>query len=913
MMTVVKRYLLLLTICFWGGSIQSYATHIIGADFYYEHLSGSSYRVSVAFYGDCAGQSFSLFPASVPKVELLDRNQLIRTFNLDVEGPGVEVTPVCPSETGNTSCRGGTIQGVTRFIYSGTISIPYTSAGWRFRFNGDMDTLAGGAGRSISINNLTMPATGSIMAMEATLNNLNGNNSSPRFTTLPTPFYCINIPQQYNQGAVDPNGDSLTYSLSSALDRTGVSGYKNGYSPTDPLGPAASGFSFNNQTGQMDFTPTTTQNNVVVNSVAEYRNGQLVGTAMREMTFIVLGTCNNSTPVARIDPDASSFSGGILDTANNIFTVCAGSNTIFFKINAHDPDNDRVTISVNGLPAGATLNITNNNTAAPSLVFNWNLGTAAPGNYNFFITFKDAGCPLSSQRTIAYTVRIVSPNSLVPEIIYPTECAHKAYVKLQFINGNTPRNVEIRQGGNIIRSFTDNTGFYSDSLDAGTYTYSISAPGVPCITNASFTVRDSGIYPYPPRVDTTFYCRGDTAQMLSAVSVPGSSIFWYGAGGARLAQPPLPSTALDGVFTWQASAFYKVCESRKVPYTVFVTTRPVADITVSPDTLCSKEIADVRFTGTNGAGPYLKYLWSWDGGMTLAGRGAGPWKIQWPNGGLKRVSLQVLENQCPSNIVRKDVLVKQSPTARFSASSLCLYDTLDVVYTADPVPGQQYAWSFDGGNILQGNVSTGGPFRIHWPTAGTKELSLVVSKDGCTDTFSRSPVVYEVPKAVILTVPEAICLGDKIYLEHTGAGNYQWTPGTRISRETDGRLYTHVSEPTTYKLTLTNAFGCVDSASIRYDQVEPCCNFSYPNAFTPNNDGKNDVFRVVTYGNDEHFSLSIYNRWGQRVYYSGNAKEGWDGRINGREADAGTYFYVLRAKCLTGHEEQRKGELTLVR
>lgn len=912
-MSVIQRYLLLLTMFFGTGIVHCYATHIIGADFYYEHLSGNAYRVSIAFYGDCAGQSFSLFPVSVPKVELLDNNQSLGIFNLNMEGPGEEVTPVCPSETGNTTCRGGSIQGITRFIYSGTVNIPYASARWRFRFAGDMDSVAGGAGRSISINNLLMPGTGSIMAMEATLNNLNSNNSSPRFTTLPTPFYCVNIPQQYNQGAVDPNGDSLVYSLSSALDRGGVSNYRAGFSPGDPLGLGPSGFNFNSQTGQMNFTPTTTQNNVVVNSVAEYRNGQMVGSAMREMTFIVLGTCNNSTPVARIDPDASSFSGGVLDTANNIFTVCAGNNTIFFKINALDPDNDRVNVTVNGLPAGALLNITNNNTAAPALVFNWNLSTAAPGNYNFFITFKDEGCPLSSQRTIAYTVRVISPSSLIPEMLYPTECAHKANVRLRFVNGTTPRTVVISQGGNIIRSFTDNTGSYTDSLDAGIYTYVISSPGVPCNTNASFTIKDSGIYPYPPRIDTSFYCKGDTALALSVLSVPGSSIFWYDAAGTRLSAPPIPGTALDGVFTWQASTFYNVCESRKVPHTVFVTTRPVAAIAVTPEVLCSKEVADVRFTGTTGAGPYLRYLWNWDGGMTLAGSRAGPWKIQWNTGSQKRISLQIIENGCPSNIATQDILVKQSPTAGFTASSICRYDTLDIVYTADSIPGQQYAWNFDGGNILQGTPATGGPFRIHWPIAGQKRLSLVVSKDGCTDTFSRSPFVHEVPKAVILTIPEALCLGDKIYLEHTGTGYYQWTPDMRISRTADGRLYTHVSEPTTFKLTLTSDFGCVDSASIRYDHIEPCCNFSYPNAFTPNNDGKNDLFRVVTYGNDEHFSLSIYNRWGQRVYYSGNPKEGWDGRVNGKDADAGTYLFVLKAKCLTGYEEQRKGELTLIR
>jgi gliding motility-associated-like protein len=913
-MNRLTSYILTLLTFLCLESKDCYATHIFGADFYYEHITGNDYRVSIAFYGDCGGQSFILFPSSTPEIELLNNNQFVSRGRLYINGPGEEVTPVCFAEVNNTTCRGGSIPGVTRFIYSNVFTIPSASAGWKFRFTGIMDSLSGGAGRSISINNLTMPANGSIMVLEATLNNLNGNNSSPRFTTIPTPFYCVNKPQQYNQGAVDPDGDSLSYAMASALDRNGNSVYKNGFSPADPLGQGPSSFLFNILNGQMDFTPTYTQNAVVVNSVAEYKNGQMVGSSMREMTFVILGSCNNSAPEGWLDTANASFSGGVLDTADNLFTVCEGTGSIFFKIHATDPDNDRINVTANGLPAGASLNILNNNTQSPDLTFNWSLNGAAPGNYNFFITFKDEGCPLSSQRTIAYTVRVIRPNTLVPEVIHPSECRHKAYVRLSLANGTLPRQVVIRQGANTVFSFSDNTGTFTDSLAAGNYTYSITSPGTPCTTNGSFTIKDTGVFPYPPIIDTAFYCKGATAMTLSLASVAGSSIFWYDSLGTRLSQPPVPNTAVEGVFTWYASASFSVCESAKVPYKVFVTQRPVADITVVPEILCTRDVATVTFTGTIGAGPFLQYLWNWDDGIARAGAGLGPWKIQWPAGGTKQVTLQVLENKCPSNIVSKNVLVKPTPVAAFYASrGICQYDTLDVAYAANPLPGQQYAWAFGNGTLTGGGLSAPGPFRVNWPTTGIKELSLIVSKDGCADTLIRQLTVHEVPEALILTVPATVCLGDKIFLEHTGKGSYQWTPALRISPDIDGRLYTHVVEPTTYKLTITSEFGCVDSASITYDHIEPCCNFSYPNAFTPNNDGRNDVFRVITYGNDADFSLSVYNRWGQRIYYSGNAKEGWDGRVNGKDADAGTYFYVLKAKCLTGHEENQKGEFTLIR
>ena len=95
--------------------------------------------------------------------------------------------------------------------------------------------------------------------------------------------------------------------------------------------------------------------------------------------------------------------------------------------------------------------------------------------------------------------------------------------------------------------------------------------------------------------------------------------------------------------------------------------------------------------------------------------------------------------------------------------------------------------------------------------------------------------------------------------------------------------------------------------------MAPCCGFSYPDAFTPNGDGRNDRFRVVSYGNQAQFGLSIYNNWGQRVYYGLDPAEGWDGLFGGKPCDAGTYYYFVSATCFTGRRESHKGSLVLIR
>src|SRR5690606_25804806 len=109
----------------------------------------------------------------------------------------------------------------------------------------------------------------SLMALEATLNNTGGNNSSAVYTTIPTPFFCINKPVQYNQGAVDPNNDNLTFSLVPGLEAMGGTVTYN--APTTAINPleTSTGTVLNASTGQLSFTPNAAQKSLVVTRVEE--------------------------------------------------------------------------------------------------------------------------------------------------------------------------------------------------------------------------------------------------------------------------------------------------------------------------------------------------------------------------------------------------------------------------------------------------------------------------------------------------------------------------------------------------------------------------------------------------------------------------------------------------------------------
>lgn len=85
-----------------------------------------------------------------------------------------------------------------------------------------------------------------------------------------------------------------------------------------------------------------------------------------------------------------------------------------------------------------------------------------------------------------------------------------------------------------------------------------------------------------------------------------------------------------------------------------------------------------------------------------------------------------------------------------------------------------------------------------------------------------------------------------------------------------------------------------------------------PNTFTPNGDGNNDEFRVA-YRSIASFECKIYNQWERLVYESEDITEGWDGKIDGRDASSGVYFYIIEAKGIDGQSFDKKGSLNLIR
>ena len=151
------------------------------------------------------------------------------------------------------------------------------------------------------------------------------------------------------------------------------------------------------------------------------------------------------------------------------------------------------------------------------------------------------------------------------------------------------------------------------------------------------------------------------------------------------------------------------------------------------------------------------------------------------------------------------------------------------------------------------------------------------------------------------------CMSNSIILSApVGFSSYSWYNGSTSPTLT-------ITSPGAYWV---NFLGTCNSALIVDTfnvSVDNHCLIYLPNAFTPNNDGKNDIFRVLGNLQDvQSFSFNIYNRWGQRVFHTEDVYAGWNGNFNGIAADIGTYFYMLNYSIF-GQSHILKGDVELLR
>lgn len=117
-----------------------------------------------------------------------------------------------------------------------------------------------------------------------------------------------------------------------------------------------------------------------------------------------------------------------------------------------------------------------------------------------------------------------------------------------------------------------------------------------------------------------------------------------------------------------------------------------------------------------------------------------------------------------------------------------------------------------------------------------------------------------------------------------------------------------------YVVNVIDARGCAVKDTVQIIGGLCCDQVYIPNAFTPNNDGNNDTWHVVTSAGIKILQYEVYNRWGNLLWRGLNPDDGWNGIFQNTLQDTGTYFYQFRYQCLsTGEIFQFSGDITLIR
>lgn len=218
-----------------------------------------------------------------------------------------------------------------------------------------------------------------------------------------------------------------------------------------------------------------------------------------------------------------------------------------------------------------------------------------------------------------------------------------------------------------------------------------------------------------------------------------------------------------------------------------------------------------------------------------------------------------------------------------------------------------YTFSIDNGSfkssILEENITPGN--------------HIVYAKDasGCLSSPS-SALVYIPPifSANMNINAGSVRWGDMVTTTVTGNNSFttvSWLPREMFSNQS-ATSQTFKADTSVVVIAVCKSIdGCIDTVRAKIN-VTPLTDVFIPSAFTPNGDGKNDIFRVIAHA-VKSAEFRVYNRWGQLVFNTNDIYKGWDGNVGKAAQPSDVYVYTLRMEKADGTIVNRKGTVTLIR
>jgi gliding motility-associated-like protein len=247
-------------------------------------------------------------------------------------------------------------------------------------------------------------------------------------------------------------------------------------------------------------------------------------------------------------------------------------------------------------------------------------------------------------------------------------------------------------------------------------------------------------------------------------------------------------------------------------------------------------------------------------------------------------------------------------------SPLCEGQTLYL--ETDSFPNASYFWSGPSGfsSIERKPV-------IGYSTAVNNGIYEIVKiANGCSSIANTVDVIINtMPLSLFYALPEEVSIINPLieFSSQATVGNsiqYQWDFGDNLSASDISTTHIYSDTGTyTVKYTVTDALTGCESETEKTIVVTPYFRLFIPSAFSPNGDGLNDIFEISGSAIEE-YDLSVFDRWGVKMYQSSNISQSWEGKISsGQDAMQGAYVYMIKIKDSKGKVYEYSGTVTLLR
>ncbi len=268
---------------------------------------------------------------------------------------------------------------------------------------------------------------------------------------------------------------------------------------------------------------------------------------------------------------------------------------------------------------------------------------------------------------------------------------------------------------------------------------------------------------------------------------------------------------------------------------------------------------------------------------------------------------------CVSDTPRVRIVATTNPTPDLGPDvnqTICNAYTTNLLLLIDTVGYANSSWTFNGVYVATpDNVGEQGVYQLivenlvyNCPDTANVNLTILppINPFAGNDTIAATGVDHQLV---------ATCLTPQ-----QGVVRYLWTPSSYLKNPADSIRRTPIvilNNDQMFVVKATNKIGCSATDSV-FIKVFPGPDYNTPNAFTPNGDGLNDIFKVVPAGIDNTQYFKIFNRFGELVFQSNRWMRGWDGTKDGKLQPPGTYIWIVKGIDRNGKVVEKKGTVILM-